>query len=202
MAAPDARGRPQVTTPTPRVIVPGMRRKGEVFPVKSIISHQMETGLARRRTRRGDPAQDHQQVCLPLRRRCGVQCRSSRGDVGQSLHRIFARGDGKRPARIHLGRGRRRRLSVSHELVVEYDDGERAALACDSDSWGLCLGVGLFLPRACRSCGEPPEPWNRPRRQLASICASCHASTAATRGIPDRGPGREADLEAMHRYRD
>ena len=34
-----------MTTPTPRVIVPSAAAKGEVFQVKTIISHQMETGL-------------------------------------------------------------------------------------------------------------------------------------------------------------
>ncbi len=32
-------------TPTPRVLVPSAAAKGEVFRVKTIISHQMETGL-------------------------------------------------------------------------------------------------------------------------------------------------------------
>jgi sulfur-oxidizing protein SoxZ len=34
-----------MTTPTPRVIVPSVVAKGEVFQVKTIINHQMETGL-------------------------------------------------------------------------------------------------------------------------------------------------------------
>jgi len=34
-----------VTTPTPRVLIPSAAAKGEIFPVKTIISHQMETGL-------------------------------------------------------------------------------------------------------------------------------------------------------------
>jgi sulfur-oxidizing protein SoxZ len=34
-----------MTTPQPRVIVPAAAAKGEVFPVKTIISHEMETGL-------------------------------------------------------------------------------------------------------------------------------------------------------------
>ena len=34
-----------MTTPTPRVFVPSAAAKGEVFQVKTIISHQMETGL-------------------------------------------------------------------------------------------------------------------------------------------------------------
>jgi sulfur-oxidizing protein SoxZ len=34
-----------VTTPTPRVLVPSAAAKGEIFPVKTIINHQMETGL-------------------------------------------------------------------------------------------------------------------------------------------------------------
>jgi sulfur-oxidizing protein SoxZ len=34
-----------VTAPTPRVIVPSAATKGEVFRVKTIINHQMETGL-------------------------------------------------------------------------------------------------------------------------------------------------------------
>lgn len=32
-------------TPTPRVQVPGTAVKGEIFQVKALISHQMETGL-------------------------------------------------------------------------------------------------------------------------------------------------------------
>ena len=32
-------------TPAPRVQVPSAAVKGEVFPVKTLISHQMETGL-------------------------------------------------------------------------------------------------------------------------------------------------------------
>ena len=34
-----------MTTPQPRVIVPATAARGEVFPVKTIISHEMETGL-------------------------------------------------------------------------------------------------------------------------------------------------------------
>ena len=34
-----------MTTPTPRVLVPSGATKGEVFQVRTIISHQMETGL-------------------------------------------------------------------------------------------------------------------------------------------------------------
>jgi len=34
-------------TPAPRVQVPSAAAKGEVFPVKTLISHQMETGLRR-----------------------------------------------------------------------------------------------------------------------------------------------------------
>src|SRR5260370_2636482 len=33
--------------PAPRVQVPSAAAKGEVFPVKTLISHQMETGLRR-----------------------------------------------------------------------------------------------------------------------------------------------------------
>ncbi|MGC2408574.1 MAG: thiosulfate oxidation carrier complex protein SoxZ [Methyloceanibacter sp.] len=36
-----------MTTPIPRVVVPSAAAKGEVFQVKTIISHQMETGLRR-----------------------------------------------------------------------------------------------------------------------------------------------------------
>ncbi|CAN7668129.1 thiosulfate oxidation carrier complex protein SoxZ [Phyllobacterium sp. LjRoot231] len=32
-------------TPTPRVVVPSAAAKGDVFQVKTIISHEMETGL-------------------------------------------------------------------------------------------------------------------------------------------------------------
>ena len=32
-------------TPTPRVVVPSNAAKGQDFPVKSLIKHQMETGL-------------------------------------------------------------------------------------------------------------------------------------------------------------
>ena len=34
-----------MTTPTPRVMVPNTVASGEIFQVKAIISHQMETGL-------------------------------------------------------------------------------------------------------------------------------------------------------------
>ena len=34
-----------MTTPTPRVLVPSAAAKGEIFSVKTIINHQMETGL-------------------------------------------------------------------------------------------------------------------------------------------------------------
>ena len=34
-----------MTAPTPRVLVPSGATKGEVFQVRTIISHQMETGL-------------------------------------------------------------------------------------------------------------------------------------------------------------
>jgi sulfur-oxidizing protein SoxZ len=34
-----------VTTPTPRVFVPSAVTKGEVFQVRTVISHAMETGL-------------------------------------------------------------------------------------------------------------------------------------------------------------
>ena len=76
--------------PQPRVIVPGNVAKGEVFQVKTMISHEMETGL------RHD---DHGEVIprkiinvrLPLQRRRGVQRRSPRGDRRQSVLRILLR---------------------------------------------------------------------------------------------------------------
>ncbi len=34
-------------TPTPRVQVPSAAAKGEIFQIKALISHQMETGLRR-----------------------------------------------------------------------------------------------------------------------------------------------------------
>jgi sulfur-oxidizing protein SoxZ len=34
-----------MVTPTPRVQVPGTAAKGELLPIKTLISHQMETGL-------------------------------------------------------------------------------------------------------------------------------------------------------------
>ena len=34
-----------MSTPTPRVQVPSVATKGEIFQVKALISHQMETGL-------------------------------------------------------------------------------------------------------------------------------------------------------------
>ena len=34
-------------TPTPRVQVPNAAAKGEIFQIKTLISHQMETGLRR-----------------------------------------------------------------------------------------------------------------------------------------------------------
>jgi sulfur-oxidizing protein SoxZ len=46
MAASDgAKGRLTVTTPTPRVLIQNTATRGEVFRVKTIINHQMETGL-------------------------------------------------------------------------------------------------------------------------------------------------------------
>lgn len=36
-----------MTTPKPRVVIPSAVAKGEVFQVKTIISHEMETGLRR-----------------------------------------------------------------------------------------------------------------------------------------------------------
>jgi sulfur-oxidizing protein SoxZ len=34
-----------MATPMPRVLVPSNAKKGEIFQVKALISHQMETGL-------------------------------------------------------------------------------------------------------------------------------------------------------------
>jgi sulfur-oxidizing protein SoxZ len=34
-----------MVAPTPRVLVPGTAAKGEVVPIKTLISHPMETGL-------------------------------------------------------------------------------------------------------------------------------------------------------------
>ena len=34
-----------MTTPQPRIMVPDTAKTGEIFPVKTIISHEMETGL-------------------------------------------------------------------------------------------------------------------------------------------------------------
>ena len=36
-----------MTTATPRIVVPETVRKGELFTVKTIVSHKMETGLRR-----------------------------------------------------------------------------------------------------------------------------------------------------------
>jgi sulfur-oxidizing protein SoxZ len=43
MAAPETHGEPG--KPAPRVQVPGVAAKGEVFQVRALITHEMETGL-------------------------------------------------------------------------------------------------------------------------------------------------------------
>ena len=48
-----------MTTPTPRVLMQSTATKGEVFRVKTIINHQMETGLRH----------DAQDRVIPRRRR-------------------------------------------------------------------------------------------------------------------------------------
>jgi sulfur-oxidizing protein SoxZ len=47
MAAPEAAGELRAFTPAPRVQVPRRAAKGEIFLVKALIAHQMETGLRR-----------------------------------------------------------------------------------------------------------------------------------------------------------
>ena len=48
----------------PRVQVPSAATKGEIFQVKALISHQMETGLRKDSEGNVIPRFDHQQVCL------------------------------------------------------------------------------------------------------------------------------------------
>ena len=45
MAAPDPLSEEEMLPSTPRVQVPSSATKGEIFQVKALISHQMETGL-------------------------------------------------------------------------------------------------------------------------------------------------------------
>jgi sulfur-oxidizing protein SoxZ len=47
MAALDKAEAPRGFTPAPRVQVPHKAAKGEVFAIKALIAHQMETGLRR-----------------------------------------------------------------------------------------------------------------------------------------------------------
>ena len=79
--------------PTPRVQVPATAAKGEIFPVKALISHPMETGLR----------YDDQGIVIPRKiinkfvcryRSGGVQRRSSRVRCGQPVHRVLPAGDG------------------------------------------------------------------------------------------------------------
>ena len=83
---------------------------GELFQVKTLISHQMETGLRR----------DDKGEVIPRKIINRFICRYNAAEVfGVDLHEAvaanpyfefsFAR-DGKRPARIRVGRGWRRRL--------------------------------------------------------------------------------------------
>jgi sulfur-oxidizing protein SoxZ len=44
MAVPDT-AEQKTSIPAPRVLVPGAVARGEVFPVRTLISHSMETGL-------------------------------------------------------------------------------------------------------------------------------------------------------------
>jgi hypothetical protein len=59
------------TRPTPRVRVPGTVKAGEVVEVKTLISHEMESG--QRRGSDGKPAQDHQPLHCHLQRQAGFR---------------------------------------------------------------------------------------------------------------------------------
>ena len=51
-----------------RVKVPKSAKKGEVFEVKTLASHVMETGLRKGKDGKPIPPHDHQQVRLHLQR--------------------------------------------------------------------------------------------------------------------------------------
>ncbi len=92
-------------TPAPRVQVPSAAAKGEVFPVKTLISHQMETGLRR----------DDQGNVIPRKIINKFTCRYNDVVVfSVDLHEavILPARDGERPTRVRLGRGWRRHLRI------------------------------------------------------------------------------------------
>ena len=118
--------------PRTRVVVPAAAAKGEVFQVKTMISHQMETGLRH----------DDKGEVIPRKIINKFVCRYGGAVVfSVDLHeaiaanpylRILSARDGKRPARVRLGRGWRRRLLAvarSHgQLRCERTQDSRASL--------------------------------------------------------------------------
>ena len=107
-----------MTTPTPRVHVPSAATKGEVFQVKTIISHQMETGLRH----------DVQGRVIPRKIINRFVCRYGGVEVfSVDLHEAISANPfiefyllrhGERPARVHLGGGRRQPYRLEHQLAV------------------------------------------------------------------------------------
>ena len=55
-----------MTASLPRINAPSSAARGEIFQVRSLITHPMETGLRKDELGVPIPAQHHQQLYLPL----------------------------------------------------------------------------------------------------------------------------------------
>ena len=175
MAAPDAVEEAIVTTPQPRVIVPRTAAKGEVFPVKTIISHEMETGLRFDENGAVIPRKIINKFVCTLWRNGGVQRRSARGRFGQPLLEFFL---------IATESGRL-------EFVWEEDGGGVYSLSHD-------LVVSL-RPRAAsrRSC--VPERRCRTAAPPIGCCPALRCSAVAAarrtiRALRSRRPARRVTI--------
>ena len=107
-----------MVAPMPRVQMPSSATKGEIFQVKALISHQMETGLRH----------DSEGSVIPRKIINKFVCRYNGVDVfvadlheamaANPVSRILFARDGERAARVRLARRRRRRYFLAHQLVV------------------------------------------------------------------------------------
>jgi L-cysteine S-thiosulfotransferase len=91
----------------PRVKVPKTASAGEVITIKTLISHEMESGQRKDKDGNVIPRKIINKFTCEFNGTRGVRVRHRPGDLGQPVFRVHRQGERERHVQVHLG-GRRR----------------------------------------------------------------------------------------------
>jgi hypothetical protein len=88
----------------PRIKVPKSASAGEVITIKTLISHEMESGQRKDKDGNPIPRQIINKFTCTFEGQTGVRMRSGSGSFRQPVFRVQRQGALQRDVQVHLGR--------------------------------------------------------------------------------------------------